>query len=286
MKLYFRLTTFILILVSCTAKEKEKSLLWKIESDSTETSYIFGTIHSIPSKDFLFKEKIKKALNETEQTFFEVDIDNANTEKIILAEGYLEKNDNLRLHMNEYQFNILNDYLIEHTDFEFNNFNNFKPYILTATIINTFTSEETTSVDNEILRYSKTTLGNEISGLESPKESLSSFELLSVEKQIDQLVEMIEKKDETQILFTEIKKAYLNEDVDYLYKLTEEYYSSDREFLEMILDNRNQIWVDRILDFSKNKSIFYAFGAAHFGGPNGILTLLDSAEFRITPIYD
>ena len=73
-----------LFLVQCKTTEKvvkddikplEKALLWKISSDEVEfDSYLFGTIHLMPEKDFFYPTGTLKALGESEQVAFEIDV--------------------------------------------------------------------------------------------------------------------------------------------------------------------------------------------------------------------
>jgi uncharacterized protein YbaP (TraB family) len=51
-----------------------------------------------------------------------------------------------------------------------------------------------------------------------------------------------------------------------------------------LLTNRNQKWIPKIKTFSKDKAVFYAVGAAHLGGPNGILRLLMKEGYTLKPV--
>lgn len=53
----------------------ENSLLWKISGNGITTSYLMGTFHMMPNKDFEVKEKVKKAFEASEQIVLELDMD-------------------------------------------------------------------------------------------------------------------------------------------------------------------------------------------------------------------
>ena len=63
-----RNTLALIITIICFgnsfAQQNDKSLLWKIEGNGIKTSYVFGTFHMLPKKDFILKDKVKKALND------------------------------------------------------------------------------------------------------------------------------------------------------------------------------------------------------------------------------
>ena len=60
---------------SIQAQTNNKSLLWKIEGDNIQTSYLYGTIHLIPQGAFEINEKITGAFNSAEQIVLEIDMD-------------------------------------------------------------------------------------------------------------------------------------------------------------------------------------------------------------------
>jgi len=55
--------------------KKGNSLLWKIEGKGIKTSYLMGTFHMLPQKDFLLKDKVKNAFKASDQIVLELDMD-------------------------------------------------------------------------------------------------------------------------------------------------------------------------------------------------------------------
>ena len=63
-----------LFTISLNAQDLEKSLLWKVSGNGiTKPSYLFGTIHI--TCDATLDESVLKALDETEQLYLELDMD-------------------------------------------------------------------------------------------------------------------------------------------------------------------------------------------------------------------
>ena len=52
----------------------------------------------------------------------------------------------------------------------------------------------------------------------------------------------------------------------------------------VFLDNRNNNWVPQIETLIKNNRTFIAVGAAHLGGPNGVIRLLEARGYTLKPI--
>jgi len=65
----------------------------------------------------------------------------------------------------------------------------------------------------------------------------------------------------------------------------EEYLAEDPELQKALLDNRNKDWVEKIPEFSKKQKVFYAVGAGHLGGENGLINLLLKEGYTVTPVF-
>ena len=52
----------------------ESALLWEVSGDSIFTSYVFGTIHLIPSEDYFLPEATEEAIDVSERVVFEIDM--------------------------------------------------------------------------------------------------------------------------------------------------------------------------------------------------------------------
>ena len=51
---------------------KESSLLWKIEGNGCETSYLFGTMHLIDKTSFYYPKKLEKTISKSDQLIMEL----------------------------------------------------------------------------------------------------------------------------------------------------------------------------------------------------------------------
>ncbi|MNX99368.1 TraB family protein [compost metagenome] len=53
-----------------------------------------------------------------------------------------------------------------------------------------------------------------------------------------------------------------------------------------MLDNRNNNWVKNMPELMKKESVFFAVGAAHLGGEEGVINLLKKAGYSVKPILN
>ena len=55
-------------------------------------------------------------------------------------------------------------------------------------------------------------------------------------------------------------------------------------FMDLMLYDRNRNWVETIKVQSAKEASFYAVGAGHLGGEEGVIALLRKAGFTVKPI--
>ena len=76
---------------------------------------------------------------------------------------------------------------------------------------------------------------------------------------------------------------YKDENINALYDLTVEDAGSKKE-LEILLYKRNRNWVEKMGELSGEHATFYGVGAAHLGGKEGMIKLLEKNGYKVTAI--
>jgi uncharacterized protein YbaP (TraB family) len=126
-------------------------------------------------------------------------------------------------------------------------------------------------------------------GLETVEDQVNVFEKIPYADQAKALVELIKeiKKDSNsgKAEFKKLLDLYLAQDIDGMVVMSGEEFFGDLENGEAeLLTNRNQKWIPKIKAMSKEKPTFYAVGAAHLGGPNGVIRLLMKEGYSLKPV--
>jgi uncharacterized protein YbaP (TraB family) len=57
------------------------------------------------------------------------------------------------------------------------------------------------------------------------------------------------------------------------------------KYEEDLLIRRNKAWISRIAEQTKIEQTFFAVGAGHLGGEQGVISLLRKAGFTVEPVY-
>ncbi len=277
--------TLSILSLTLSAQENKSSNLWKIEGDNIKTSYLFGTMHLIPQKDFQLKDKVKSAFEASEQVVLELDMTGPEFMKDMMAHSYLEKGTELKSYMDESEYELLDNFLKEKTGNGMPMYSTMKPFMLMSVIIMASVDEPLASFEMTLMQMAKEA-NKEIEGLETLASQVAVFDAAPYEKQIDDLVEMISKPEENAEIFNKMAQLYVSEDIEAMYGYMDEYMKGDIVMMEKFLDERNNNWIPEIAKFSKEASTFYGVGAAHLGGDQGVVNLLREAGYRVTPVMD
>jgi len=276
---------FGLLATSIFGQEKNNSLLWKIEGDSIQTSYIFGTIHLLPQEDFVLKDKVKSAFNKAEVVYLELDMDDPSFMKDMMKYSMLEKGDELKSHMDSTEYVFLNQYMNKNIGVGLQQFNRFKPFSLTSMIMTTLIGEQPASYELTFINMVKET-EKELKGLETIESQIAVFDNISYDEQIDGIIKMLKSPEDTKKLYANMITLYKSEDITKLFESMNDYFDNDKEMIKRLLFDRNENWAQQIPQISKKQKVFYAVGAGHLGGDKGVIQLLKSAGFNVTPVLD
>ena len=123
----------------------------------------------------------------------------------------------------------------------------------------------------------------EVLGLETIDEQIAAFNNIPQEEQVAYLNDALANYEESAQEFGEMLKSYMAEDVEELYELS---HASMAEFEDMeqhLLIDRNRAWVPEMEELM-NQPTFFAVGAGHLGGDEGLLKLLEEAGYTVTAL--
>ncbi len=281
----FAIVVFIVTTFSIAAQNNPKSNLWKIEGDNIKTSYLFGTIHRIPKKNFILKDKVQKAFESSEKVVLEIDMDDPNYYAEFMKLITLKEGESLKSYMSDLEFKTLDTYLKEKTGVGVNNYNRFKPMMLMSVLAMTSMGDGPfESYEMSLVNMAKAA-NKEVSGLENVADQINVFDEDPYEEQIDTLVEMVDNGN-NEVLYNQLLQYYLAEDVDGMYDFMGDYMHDDADGMKRFLDDRNIKWIPKMEAYSKDNTVFYAVGGGHLGGDKGVISLLKKAGYTVTPILD
>lgn len=264
--------------------QTENSLLWKISGNElAEESYLFGTIHLICPDEFMMDNRIMKAFENTGQLVMELDMDDPTMQQKMQQLSLNPGMKNLAPQIKEEYKDALNQFLMDNYGATISQFGVLKPFVLSGMImLKQLPCEQVESYElffaNLAAEQQK-----EILGLETVEFQMQVFDQIPVDYQLDELGKMV-TGDDTQKEFAKMIEAYQAEDLDQLYEMIAEAGTMAGDFAEIMLDGRNEEWIDDMERLMKEKATFFAVGAGHLVGENGVISLLGKAGYKVEPM--
>lgn len=257
----------------------ENSLLWKISGNGLEKeSYLYGTIHLKYDNFFEIGDSAYMALNKCEAFAGEVNLDS------ILYYFDLKKDEDIEIDFDSIftkeEIDSINQRLLENLGITLDETKkNYLSYWFESLYkIENAGNKRETFIDGYLFYYSKC-LGKKIKALEYRPEY---SELLSIlyNKNTDIRNTILEKlKDSSGIKLIE---NYLNQDIEGLYSI-----KSDKKdsllFYKLIIE-RNFKMANRMVNLMNENSTFFAVGAGHLGGDEGLIKLLRKKGYIVEPV--
>lgn len=266
----------------------QSSLLWEISGNGLEKpSYLFGTIHIIGVDDYFWTDIMDEKFNTTEKLVLEIDMDNPMMLMIsMLGSVRMKGGETLKNLLTPEEYKKVNKYFSKELGMPLSTFDRIKPMFTSMMMAQGGASEEeTTSYEMELMQKAEVR-GMKTEGLETVKYQMSMFDSIPYETQAQMLVEAVESAGEESEDDTmdEMITLYLAQDLNGLYELITAGDSEIEGFEDVLLNTRNKNWIPKIEKMSAKKPTFFAVGAGHLPGDEGVINLLIKAGYTVTPI--
>lgn len=275
--------TLLLCLFTLTFLSSNAQLLYKIEGKNLEKpSFIYGTIHIMPEKDFIISESVKSALKSCNELAMEIDLNmDLKTQIEMIKLSMLPDGKTISDITTKENAERIRNFCIDSIKWKeskYNKTSRFKPFFLSSII----TQELIGKSKSYEIEFKKLAKKNKMSmsGLETIQFQMNLMSEISEEEQIRMLLLGLNTDNSE---FKKLLSAYLKKDINLLGSLMNDAEFSP-EFYSNFIVKRNQKWIPVIAELIQKKSAFIAVGAAHLPGEEGVLHLLKESGYTITPV--
>ncbi|MBP9195008.1 MAG: TraB/GumN family protein [Saprospiraceae bacterium] len=281
---------------SCKTSQKtytplEKSLLWEISGPGIQQpSYLYGTIHMIPSDDYFLPKGTLSAIEASQNMVFEIDMKEMSDVsalfgmmgKIFMKDGVTLKTllttDEYKLVENHFKDMGLPIFFLER----------IKPMFLSAFATsdmnpNSLKDGSIKSYEMEFYEISQDrnmTTG----GLETIDFQVSVFDSIPYKEQAKMLVESLKTLDDDNGELDQLVALYKAQDIDAMVNTMSSESSELAPYEDILLNGRNKNWIPQIIQQAKQQSTFFAVGAGHLAGSKGVIHLLRKEGYKVKPV--
>lgn len=231
------------------------------------------------------KEKVKKAFKSSDLVVMELNMADPNLQTEMMKVSMILGDDVLQNHMTDEEYKMLDEYFTKKMGIGMAQLNKMKPFVVSSMLLMAYLGNDRASYEGSFVSMAKEN-AKEVKGLETVDFQMGIFDGQSYKDQIATMITMLTTEDGIGGYFDQMVQVYKTENIDKIYKLTVELLDYDEAMRNKLLDERNQNWIPKIEEFSKGQEVFYAVGAAHLGGKQGVINLLKKAGYIVTPVLN
>ncbi|MFN2308625.1 MAG: TraB/GumN family protein [Gammaproteobacteria bacterium] len=263
-----------------------QGLLWRIEKPGLPPSHLFGTMHSehpaIVTLPRPVQETLASSARVTLEMLMDPDTIAALSASMLITEGpALPERIDPALYRQTVQAMAAQG-VPEQT------LRTFKPWAAAMTLM--VPRNNTGLFLDRVLYLETLAKGLPVAGLETAAEQMQVFEGLSAEDQVELLRESLRQYPRLDELYAEMRAVYLRRDLDGLRELSQASLRAGdaglaKRFNVRVILDRNRRMVERMQPGLQSGNTFFAVGALHLPGPEGILELLRQQGYRVSALY-
>ena len=233
-------------------------------------------------ESFFFPKKLGGLLSKSEALCMEISSINNNNlspTQLILEKGSF--ND----FFSEKELDTINqwasEYLLMNVKQFDENFKQAKPFLVLQFILQNSLPENTKSQESELENKAKLK-DIELLGLETIDQQLKLFDDLTSFEQKNMILDALRNQDKAKLEFNELQKLYLLQNLDSLYSFIQKDNSLPNS--RIFLEERNIRWISLMKNMMSKQKVFFAVGAAHLAGPEGLIELLIKEGYQLSAI--
>lgn len=252
-------------------------LFYRITPPGGKPSHLIGTMHLVPEDRMRFAPAVTAALEASEVFVMEINPDIPVSEQLALA-GKVIMNPPLQERIAPERYTALRAEAeaLGVKGRKFDRYARLKPLFLVPAVVQA-ALDGTEGVDL-VLHKKAVKRHLPVYGLET-----AAFQInLLAGIPDDQQLSMLDGPDPFGIAdFNRMVDLYFAENLAELQRLTAEEMKEFPELNRKLLEDRNRAWIPEMQRYSTLLSTFYAVGAAHLPGPEGVLELLEQAGWTV-----
>jgi uncharacterized protein YbaP (TraB family) len=310
MKQYIKLIALILIavtfsLTSCkttkdgisqgienqTYKPLENALLWKIDGNGiTEPSYLYGTIHLIDAEAYFLPSGTLTAMENTKKMVFEIDMNEMSdmgNMMSIMNKAFMNDGKTLKDLLSPEDYEMVDAHFAK-IGMPLMMLERMKPMFLTVFASGDMDpsglqSGSLKSYEMEFLEIAKSSK-KPIAGLETIEFQMSVFDSIPYQAQADMLIETIKSGNTGSDQMKEMVQMYKDQNINAMISMITDEDEQLSEYEDVLLSKRNKAWIAGIKTMVSEMPTFFAVGAGHLAGKNGVINLLKKEGYTLTPI--
>jgi len=282
----------LLLLVLCpvgvlAAAGEPHPALWKVRNGAS-TVYVLGSLHIVPPEFQWRTPEIDAAVRATDIFVFEVPVDQQaikHQKDFIVHNGLLPSGTSLRAVLTPVEFRtysrILHDAGLKPEQFE-----RYRPWLAAVIVglayVHGRDIATLSGVDDVIIDYAQSQR-KELRYLETIEQQMQLLMVGDDLAQVKSLKRMIVALPNSRSHAVDLLESWASGDTRRFDAMIDADFNGHAEARDWLISRRNRVWLDPIKSLldSGGKTAMITVGAAHLGGPEGLIALLCGAGYGV-----
>ena len=263
-----------------SVNSNDKSLLWEISGNGlSKSSYLYGTIHMICGNDYFLSDKTKKAFTASDNLVLEVNL--SDPKELSTGQQLAYGKEPLSKTLSPEQLNELDVLLQKRTGMTVKQVDKFSLMTVMSLItMKSFGCTDVKSYEMEFIAMAKES-NKGVTGFES---IIAQWGFLNNAYSDAEVIKMLQESNDENT--KKMVQNYIQENLPEIYKEITAPKVMNEKARKWLLEVRNENWVVKMPDMMKDKSTFFAVGAAHLLGEQGVINLLKKKGYIVKPILN
>ncbi|WP_448528317.1 TraB/GumN family protein [Raineya sp.] len=277
----------------------ENSVFWEISGNGLSSpSYLFGTHHLYPADSIKKNDFIKEKIKACQMVVGELAMDNLLALTMATMKYSIMKDTTLQDLLGEKNYQRVDEYMKKNLGMGVAMFNRMRPMVIVQTISAQKVAQAlgkdnkmggmdamSGNIDYYFQEYGKS-LGKEIAGLETVEfQAKTLLHSIPLKRQAEMLMEAIEEKETQSVeTYKKLNQYYKEQNLNELGKLSFDEKMMKKDEYDNLLKKRNDAWLPQIEKIIREKSAFFAVGALHLVGTDGVIYQLRQKGYNVKPL--
>ena len=254
-------------------------LVWTASKNGL-TNYLYGTIHTQDQRATKFPPTVRLGIFRSQHYLMEIKL-SEESNRIFRDAMFDEHEGVLASGLEPELVNLLREQLT-HYGFSANDADNIKPWAAFSTIGSPKPIRQP-SLDQVLMNFAQSR-GIEVIGIESMQDLVASLSSIRTDDQLEILRDTICNRSNIIRDSQDLVFMHMRDDLEGIVRFSEGPHRDEAVFeryMKIMVLDRNQRMLQRILPYMEQGGAFVAVGALHLPGKNGLLALLEKAGFEI-----
>ncbi|MBV8253458.1 MAG: TraB/GumN family protein [Chitinophaga sp.] len=277
---------FLFTLVCFTtlvSQAQESSLLWKVSGKGLkQPSWLYGTYHLLCKEEIKISPAAQQAFDKASTLYLEMNMADPQFAAKMQALLAPKPENDLRKAMSDSDFQVFSNYIRDSFHMEATQLIHLKPLVLISLLMVQHMRCPPTGLEQEFLGMAKAS-NKPVEGLESLETQLKIFDVIPDSVQMADIIKDIKNPEAARKRDEQTKQYYAEGNVDKIFEFALQ-ESSYAEYANVLLYTRNKNWIPVIEKAATTSSTFFAFGAGHLGGEEGVINLLRKQGYTVEPV--